>query len=108
MRATHTCAAARAPRVNPMREVSGPGIRGLKTPGCLFALLVLALFGARDAGAQAITRYVRDTGNINFVTTGGSLRTQDNTGNSCAMGATSSQNLSGIPAGTTIRNAYLY
>jgi uncharacterized repeat protein (TIGR01451 family) len=91
-----------------MREVSGRGIRGMRTPGCLFALLVLALFGARDAGAQAITRYVRDTGNINFVTTGGSLRTQDNNGNSCAMGTTSSQNLSGIPGGTTIRNAYLY
>jgi trimeric autotransporter adhesin len=95
-----------------MREVSGPGIRGSffsgGARGCLFALLVLALFGARETHAQAITRFVRDTGNINFVTTGGSLRTQDNTGNSCAMGTTSSQNLSGIPLGTTIRNAYLY
>jgi uncharacterized repeat protein (TIGR01451 family) len=91
-----------------MREVSGPGIRGFKSPGCLFVLVVLALFSGRETHAQAITRYVRDTGNINFVTTGGSLRTQDNNGNSCAMGATSSQNLSGIPVGTTIRNAYLY
>jgi len=91
-----------------MREVSGHGIRGPKGRGCFFALLLLALAGAQDAGAQAITRFVRDTGHINFVSTGGSLRTQDNTGNSCLMGATSTQNLSGIPVGTTIRNAYLY
>lgn len=96
-----------------MREVSFAGTRGSpfsvgRGLGCVFALLVLALSGARDAGAQAITRYVRDSGNINFVTTGGSLRTQDNTGNSCAMGATSAQSLTGIPGGTTIRNAYLY
>jgi trimeric autotransporter adhesin len=94
-----------------MREPSGCGIRGSSgkgSRGCLLVLLVLALFGARDAGAQAITRFVRDTGRINFVTTGGSLRTQDNNGDSCAVGATSSTALSGIPAGTTIRNAYLY
>jgi uncharacterized repeat protein (TIGR01451 family) len=91
------------------------GVRGTRGPlsckwarTCLFALLALGLTGARDASAQAITRFVRDTGNINFVTTGGSLRTQDNTGNSCAMATTSSQNLTGIPVGTTIRNAYLY
>ncbi len=35
---------------------------------------VLALLGAGQAHAQAITRFVRDTGNINFVSTGGSLR----------------------------------
>jgi uncharacterized repeat protein (TIGR01451 family) len=90
-----------------MREPSGHGIRGLKSSGCLFALL-LTIFGANTASAQAITRFVRDTGHINFVTTGGSLRTQDNNGNSCLVGATSTQALSGIPLGTTIRNAYLY
>jgi len=75
--------------------------------GCLFALLALAgLLGARDAGAQAITRYVRDTGRINFVTTGGSLRNSST--NTCNLNSTSTTALSGIPAGTTIRNAYLY
>jgi hypothetical protein len=91
-----------------MKVPSGHGIRGLFGRGCLFALLTFALLGANDADAQAITRFVRDTGNINFVTTGGSLRTQDNNGNACAVGPTSTMALSGIPVGTTIRNAYLY
>jgi uncharacterized repeat protein (TIGR01451 family) len=92
-----------------MREPSGHGIRGLIGRGCLFAFALAALFlGAGQAHAQAITRYVRDTGNINFVTTGGTMRTQSNDVNACSVGTSSSQALSGIPAGTTIRNAYLY
>ncbi|HEY6125898.1 MAG TPA: DUF11 domain-containing protein, partial [Steroidobacteraceae bacterium] len=89
-----------------MREPFGHGIRGLMGRGCVLALLFLASFGAREAGAQAITRYVRDTGNINFVTTGGSLR--NSATNTCTVNATSTTALSGIPATTTIRNAYLY
>lgn len=94
-----------------MREPFGHGIRGLHRCGWAFALLVLALFGAGDAGAQAITRFVRDTGNINFTTTGGSMRTSPNTAGGtlmCNVAATSSQSLNGIPAGRTVRNAYLY
>lgn len=101
-----------------MREPSRHGIRGSslvrRGRGCLLALLALAgLAGVRDAGAQAITRYVRDTGNINFVTTGGSLRTQPNpatTGGTqaCQLSGTSTQTLSGIPVGRTVRAAYLY
>jgi len=91
-----------------MKEPSGHGIRSFTSRGCLFALLVLALFGARDASAQAISRFTRDTGKINFVTTGGSLRNSPNTGSPCTLDSTSTQNLSGIPAGRTIRNAYLY
>jgi uncharacterized repeat protein (TIGR01451 family) len=94
-----------------MREPSGHGIRGVSHYGWVFALLVLALFGARDASAQAITRFVRDTGNINFTTTGGSMRTQPNTAGGtlmCNVAATSAQALNGIPAGRTVRNAYLY
>jgi uncharacterized repeat protein (TIGR01451 family) len=67
---------------------------------------LLGLLGARDADAQAITRYVRDTGRINFVTTGGSLR--NSASNTCNLNNTSTTALSGIPNGTTIRNAYLY
>jgi uncharacterized repeat protein (TIGR01451 family) len=91
-----------------MRVPSGRGTRGWNARGCLYALLALVSFGAGDVQAQAITRFVRDTGNINFVTTGGSLRNSPNTGSPCAVNATSSQQLSGIPANRTIRNAYLY
>ncbi len=93
-----------------MREPSSHGIRGSSRKagrGCLLALLALAgTFGARDAGADPIGRYVRDTGNINFVSTGGTLR--NSATNTCALNTTSTQTLSGIPANTTIRNAYLY
>jgi uncharacterized repeat protein (TIGR01451 family)/fimbrial isopeptide formation D2 family protein len=89
-----------------MREPFGDGIRRLMRHGCLpFAFLLMTL-GANTAQAQAITRFVRDTGNINFVSTGGSLR--NSATNTCAVNATSTTALSGIPAGTTIRNAYLY
>jgi uncharacterized repeat protein (TIGR01451 family) len=71
-------------------------------------LLAFALLGANEAGAQAITRYARDTGHINFVTTGGSLRNSPNTGSPCNVSSTSTQTLSGIPATRTIRKAYLY
>ncbi len=94
-----------------MREPSGHGIRGLSHYGWVFALLVFALSSARDASAQAITRFVRDTGNINFTTTGGSMRTQPNTAGGtqmCNVAATSSQQLTGIPALRTVRTAYLY
>jgi uncharacterized repeat protein (TIGR01451 family)/fimbrial isopeptide formation D2 family protein len=90
-----------------MREPSGHGIRSRKSRGCFFALAILALLGASTAAhAQAITRFVRDTGNINFVSTGGSLRNSDT--NTCTLNTTSTTALSGIPLGTTIRNAYLY
>jgi uncharacterized repeat protein (TIGR01451 family)/fimbrial isopeptide formation D2 family protein len=89
----------------------GRGIPGLKSRGCrVFALAkvlgVLALLSAGHAHAQAITRFVRDTGNINFVSTGGSLR--NNATNTCTLNSTSTTALSGIPNGTTIRDAYLY
>ncbi len=94
-----------------MRVPSSRGIRGPRFSwgrGCLFVLAACALLGARDAGAQAITRFVRDTGNINFVTTGGSLRNAANTSNACTVNATSTQTLAGIPATRTVRKAYLY
>jgi uncharacterized repeat protein (TIGR01451 family) len=68
------------------------------------SLVPLAAFGQQTA----ITRYARFTGNINFVATGGSLRTQSNDGDACAVGASSTQALAGIPAGASIVAAYLY
>jgi uncharacterized repeat protein (TIGR01451 family) len=60
------------------------------------------------AQAEPITRFARYAGNINFVATGGSLRTESNSGNFCAVGSSSSQALSGIPVGATVKAAYLY
>jgi uncharacterized repeat protein (TIGR01451 family) len=69
----------------------------------------LALVGfAAEAQQTAISRFARFTGNINFVATGGSLRTQPNTGDACGVGAASTQALTGIPAGASIVAAYLY
>ena len=76
-------------------------------------LLVLLLAFVGDAAlAQSVDvpvgRSARFTGKINFVTTGGSLRTQPNTGNACTVGSGSSGALTGMPAGTTVVAAYLY
>jgi uncharacterized repeat protein (TIGR01451 family) len=74
-------------------------------------LLLLAVLEVAPAYAQTqtpIARSQRFSGNINFVATGGSLRTQPNTGDACAVATTSSQTLSGVPAGTSIVAAYLY
>jgi len=63
---------------------------------------------AATAHAQAapITRSARFIGNINFVATGGSLRTSASS--TCAVGTTNTAVVSGIPAGSTILAAYLY
>jgi len=75
-------------------------------------LILLLACAGREALAQSVdvpvSRSARFTGKINFVTTGGSLRTQPNTGNACTVGASSSGALTGIPAGTTVVAAYLY
>lgn len=69
---------------------------------------VLELAPAHAQSQTPVARSQRFSGNLNFVVTGGSLRTQPNTGDPCAVGTTSSQALSGVPAGTAIVAAYLY
>jgi uncharacterized repeat protein (TIGR01451 family) len=80
-------------------------------PRFLGVLLLLVSSVWNSSGAQIqtpIARSNRMIGNINFVATGGSLRTQADGSNSCTVGTSSTQNLSGIPAGTTVVAAYLY
>lgn len=76
------------------------------------ALLAIAglLLGPAMVFAQAapITRFQRYVGNMNFVATGGSLRTQSNAGDACAVGPSSTASVTGIPGGSTIVAAYLY
>jgi uncharacterized repeat protein (TIGR01451 family) len=69
----------------------------------------LGLMGAAPAFAQiGTTQFVRETGRVNFVSTGGSLR--NSATSTCSLTASSTTALSGMPAvGTnTIRGAYLY
>lgn len=79
----------------------------------LLALLGLCALASLALPAEAqqqtpIARAARYTGNINFVTSGGSLRSQDNSGNACALSTTRTQTLSGIPPGRTVLAAWLY
>src|SRR5579859_6929310 len=87
----------------------------------LAALSGLSVLPQRAEAATVISLYKSFAGNINFVTTGNTLRAGSNTtygGNPCtlvsgntgttaATGTTSSP-LSGIPAGSTIVAAYAY
>jgi uncharacterized repeat protein (TIGR01451 family) len=67
-------------------------------------------FGATSGFAQGIgtNPYVRETGRVNFVTTGGSLRNSST--NTCSVTGSSTTMLSGVPTvgTTTIVGAYLY
>ncbi len=55
-----------------------------------------------------LTQYRRIHGFVDSTVTGGTLRTQPNSGNACLVGASSTAALSGIPGTATIVNAYLY
>jgi fimbrial isopeptide formation D2 family protein/uncharacterized repeat protein (TIGR01451 family) len=72
--------------------------------------LACASFGAAPGFAQGIgtSPYVRETGRVNFVTTGGSLRSSST--NTCSVTGSSTTALTGLPAvGTnTVVGAYLY
>lgn len=73
-------------------------------------VLIISLFipwHTAEAGVP-VTLYNSFAGNIDYTATGGTLRTQPNTGNSCAVTNSGSATLSGIPIGATITAAYLY
>jgi uncharacterized repeat protein (TIGR01451 family) len=55
-----------------------------------------------------LTPYRRINGFVNSTVTGGTLRSQANTGNACLVNASSAAVLSGIPATATVVVAYLY
>lgn len=68
------------------------------------------MFGWRAVGADTVpTLFNSFAGNINFIGTQKTLRTQDNNGDACAITTgTTTAALAGLPAGATIRAAYLY
>ena len=47
-------------------------------------------------------------GNLSFVLTGGSFRTTQNDSSACTFGTSSSNSLSDLPSGATVKVAYLY
>src|SRR5690606_1192380 len=96
-----------------------PGARGalrkervMQTLARSIVLTAVALLALCAAPARAAFNNTtpRDTfaGAHNYVITGNTLRTQSNNGNACAVGASSSATVSGIPAGSTVLKAYLY
>ena len=75
----------------------------------ILALFAMLLLPWQFAGAGVpVALYQSFAGNMSFVETGGTLRTQSNAGDSCAVTNSNSAVLSGIPAGSTITAAYLY
>lgn len=82
-------------------------LRRYRRGASLCLLLLAGLAGM--ARATPITLDRSFAGNINFVSTAATFRTQPDTGNSCALSGTPvSAMLNGIPAGSTIRGAFLY
>lgn len=70
------------------------------------ALLAIALALPARAAFNNATPRGSFAGHIDYVATGGTLRTSDT--NTCAVTTSSNGTLSGIPAGATIVKAYLY
>ena len=70
------------------------------------ALLAIALALPANAAFNNATPRGSFAGNIDYVATGGTLRTSDT--NACAVTTSSNGTLSGIPVGATITKAYLY
>ncbi|MBT8116928.1 MAG: DUF3344 domain-containing protein, partial [Gammaproteobacteria bacterium] len=76
--------------------------------GTLALVAALLVTGQSANAGVPISLYRSFAGDLDFVATGGTLRTQPNTGNACAVTNSGSATLSGIPAGSTITAAYLY
>ena len=55
-----------------------------------------------------LSQYRRIHNFVDYTVTGGTLRTGSNNNNPCAVGASSTATLSGIPASATVVGAYLY
>ena len=77
-------------------------------PWIIVCLLIVLHVPAGAMAGTPITLYQSFAGNINYLTTGATLRTQPNSGDPCAVVRRNTAVLSGLPAGATIRVAYLY
>ncbi len=75
--------------------------------GVAAACVLAATAGAGRADAQVLSLYREHEGPYDYVVAGGSLRSEPNTGNACAVLDQHETNLT-IPAGATVVAAYLY
>lgn len=74
-----------------------------------FLAILGLLFSAAPAVSDTpVALYESLAGNINITGTGGTLRTNMDGVNSCSVTNSGTMTLSGIPAGATVRTAYLY
>jgi len=75
----------------------------------IFIGVLIVLFSMLNAYAGTpISLYESLAGNLNYTGTGGTLRTDSNGGDACAVTNSDSASLSGIPTGATVVAAYLY
>lgn len=72
------------------------------------AVIVLLSSSVSAFADTPVSLYQSLAGNINVTGTGGTLRTAADGVNSCSVTNSGSMTLSGLPAGATVRTAYLY
>jgi uncharacterized repeat protein (TIGR01451 family) len=78
--------------------------------GLLFAagIAVLGLLTHTAEAQTPISLFSNIVGHVNYQATGNSLRSAPNTSSACSLTGASSAGIAGIPAGASIRAAYLY
>ncbi|RPJ80867.1 MAG: DUF3344 domain-containing protein, partial [Deltaproteobacteria bacterium] len=74
----------------------------------LFGVFIVLLYSGNSFAGVPITLYDSHAGNINYVVTGATLRTQSNDVNACAVGNSATAALPEIPETAEILAAYLY
>ena len=73
-------------------------------------IVALAMMSMSSFAQSVVALNQSFAGDYNYTVIGGSLRTNPNSGpgaNACALGASDSETLAGIPPGSTIVAAYL-
>jgi uncharacterized repeat protein (TIGR01451 family) len=87
---------------------AAPRLRARGARAWLLTCFALLLLTAPSSAQTPISLFRSYAGNIQFTGTAGTLRAQPNSGNACALNASGSRALSGIPGGSTVVAAHLY
>lgn len=74
----------------------------------ILGIILLSLIGGTAFAGTPVTLYRSFAGNINYLGTAATLRTQPNSVNASTVVTSKSAVLSGIPSGAVIEAAYLY